>query len=77
MNGPKVLQFDLDSLPATPFSIYFLNEYKEVEPRQIFTATEKRINHLKSEIELFILEKCEFVIYTDEAFAPTTHYCPN
>lgn len=53
----RVLDFDFETLPQPPFSIYFLNDNGEISPKRAFTVLEKRVNHKKQVIELKIMEK--------------------
>lgn len=58
----RVLQYDFESLPATPFTVYFL-EKGEVQPKMMFTVTGKFINREKEKVELFINELARTVEY--------------
>ncbi len=72
----KDLEFDLKQIPEVPCSIYFYNKQMEVEPKQMFTVTRKRINHEKAMVELYIMEQKKFIPYSESIY-PVIQVCPN
>lgn len=62
--GKRVLQFDFESIQEMPFSVYFLDDKGQVEPKRIFTVVDKRIT--EDSVDVFIYELGRFVIYHPE-----------
>lgn len=58
----RVLNFDFESLPNTPFSIYFIED-GEVSPKMMFTVLRKAIDLDEKVIKLFIYELNLSVVY--------------
>lgn len=58
----RVLEYDFESLPTTPFTVYFLKN-GEVQPKMMFTVTAKLINKEREKVELFINELGRTVEY--------------
>lgn len=73
----RVLNYDFETLPQVPFSIYFLNKDGEVSPKKIFTVTEKVIDRENAKIEFFIRELQRKISYNPEHIILVSQYHVN
>lgn len=76
MNDQNI-RYDFYTLPEPPFPIYFLDESGEIEPKQIFTVTRKRINVEGKCVEVFVMELRSFFHHDVRKIFPVSGFNVN
>jgi hypothetical protein len=71
------LYTNLATLPALPFSIYFLDSMGNVSPKRIYTVTETIGNVDGGNLLLYILELDVFAVWIESSIVPVTAFSVN
>jgi hypothetical protein len=73
----STVQYDYDFLDTIPCSVYFYNNKKMVEPKRIFTVTNKRIDWNKMTVEVYVMEIGKWIDYNSDAIRPVSQFFVN
>jgi hypothetical protein len=69
-----VLNYDFETLPKPPFTVFFYNRAGEISPKQAYTVLRKSINEQEHKIELFIMELGQNVDYHPKLMSMVNAY---